>query len=113
MKFILVFTLFIVGCATTDQYVRYQSTVSSKPKNCKLDIYSENLELHKKTQVIGEVQIRDTGFSVNCDSETVMSKIKTMACKEGADAIHVYKVRHPSWSGSTCFQANARFLKYE
>jgi len=116
MKFltIIIAVLFLLaGCATSDQYVRYQIANDPKPDNCELDIYTQNLELHKKTQVIGEIQIRDTGFSVNCDSLTVMTKIKTMACKEGADAIHIYNVIHPSWTRSTCFQANARFLKYE
>lgn len=114
MRFLLIVILFfLAGCATSDQYVRYQDTNTPKPENCDLDIYSQNLELHKKTQVIGEIQIKDTGFSVNCDSETVMAKIKIIACKEGADAIHIYNVRHPSWSASTCFQANARFLKYD
>ena len=110
-NFVILFSM--VGCATSDQYIRYHALSSPKPENCELDIYSQNLELHKETQVIGEIQIRDTGFSVNCDSDTVMAKIKAMACKEGADAIHIFNVRHPSWSGSTCFQANARFLKYD
>jgi hypothetical protein len=103
----------IFGCSTSDQYVRYQNIETPKPENCKLDIFSENLELHKKTQVIGEISISDTGFSLGCDAETVIKKIKARACQEGADAIHLFNVKQPNWSKSTCFQASARFLKYE
>ncbi|RWU07927.1 hypothetical protein EGC76_11820 [Pseudidiomarina gelatinasegens] len=113
MKNIFVLILLTLsGCSASNHYVRYQDGLESKSENCAIDFYSENLELHRKTQVIGEIQIRDTGFSLSCDAETVIKQIKEKACTEGADAIHLYNVSHPSWRGSTCFQANARFLKY-
>ena len=110
---LLLLTGGVVGCAPSQHYVEYQGRQEAKVKNCALDVYTQGLELHKKTQVIGEMQIVDTGFSVNCDAETVMKQIKAKACEEGAEAIHLYDIRHPSLSGSTCFQANARFLIYQ
>ena len=101
------------SCGVSEHYVRYDKGHPQKPQGCAIDVYSQDLELHKKTRLIGEFKIEDTGFSVNCDAETVVQKLKAQACAEGADAIHLHNVQHPSWSGSTCFQATARFLVYE
>lgn len=102
----------LAGCSTSDKFVRYVENTNSKPSNCALDVYSENLELNRKTKVIAEMSVTDTAFSVNCSASTVVQKIKEKACSEGADAIHLYDVVHPNWRGSTCFQAKARFLIY-
>lgn len=109
----IVLVVIVSGCATSQHYVKYQEGRESKEPDCAIDFYTQNLELNRKTQVIGEIRIADTGFSTNCDAESVMKTIKAKACEEGADAIQLFDVRHPSWSDSTCFQASARLLIYQ
>jgi hypothetical protein len=41
-----------------------------------------------------------------------MRDIKQRACLEGAEAIQMHDIRHPTALGSTCFRAKARFLVY-
>ncbi len=68
--------------------------------------------MNRKTEIIGEMQIQDTGFSINCDAATAVGQFKSKACAIGADAIQLYDVRLPSVSRSTWYQAGARFLRY-
>ena len=105
--------VFLFACGTSDNVVKYSDKGVTKSSDCNLDIFSQNLATHKKTEVIGEISVQDTGFSLNCDSDTVIKKIKSKACQAGADAIHLYDIKHPHWSKSTCFQAKARFLIYK
>jgi hypothetical protein len=79
---------------------------------CNLDVYSEGLTVSENFKVIGEISVRDSGFTINCSQELVMSKIRNAACAADADAIQMFNVEPPSLLGSTCFQANARFLEY-
>lgn len=113
MKFRLIPAILITlsGCATSTPYVAYQ-TAPEKPEGCAIDFYAEGLEVHRKTVVLGEMQISDTGFSSNCGSDIAIKQLKSKACSIGADAFQLYNVRLPSTTGSTCYQAGARFLKY-
>ena len=109
----LIVITFLVGCGTADHIIKYDSSNAPKRENCDLDVYSEGLTVSEKFKVIGEISVRDTGFSLNCSSEVVISKIKAQACQAGADAIQLFDVEHPHWAKSWCFQASARFLKYD
>lgn len=100
------------GCATSAPYVSYQAGGIAKPEGCPINVYAEGLELHRKTVVLGEMQISDTGFSTNCGSEVAIKQFKSKACSIGADAFQLYNVRLPNIMSSTCYQAGARFLRY-
>ena len=103
---------FAVSCSPSVKTVNY-GTAGQTASMCKLDVYSEGLTISETYKVLGEISVRDTGFSVNCGVDVVLNKIKTAACDSGADAIQLFNVIQPSWSGSLCFQANARFISYE
>ena len=64
-------------------------------------------------EVIGEFSFIDNGFTINCSADIVMSRLNSAACDVGADAYQLTWTKNPSWSGSTCFQAKALFLKYK
>lgn len=100
------------GCEPEVREVNYQ-TAGQTPGMCSLDVYSEGLTVSERFKVLGEISVRDTGFTTNCSQDVVMSKIRKAACASGADAIQMFNVMHPSLAYSTCFQANARFIKYE
>jgi len=115
MRYKLVAGLFglalLAGCEPSVHVVDY-SNDQVTGATCDLDIYSQGLTVSESFKVIGEISVRDTGFSLNCGKEVVMSKIKTAACEANADAVQLFNVEHPSWRSSTCFQADGRFLKY-
>tara|TARA_B100000780_G_C20871643_1_gene346661 strand:- start:211 stop:543 length:333 start_codon:yes stop_codon:yes gene_type:complete len=100
------------GCGTSEHVVNYETSGNLSGGSCDLDVYSEGITVSENYKIIGEISIRDSGFSTNCGQEAVMSKIKSAACGAKADAFQMFNVQHPIWYGSTCFQASARFLKY-
>ena len=101
----------MAGCDVEETTIDYTTSMETGSA-CNLDVYSEGLTVSERFKVIGEISLRDTGFTINCSQDLVMSRIRTAACSAGADAIQMYNVQPPSLLGSTCFQANARFLKY-
>ena len=102
----------LAGCEPSVKSVNYEQA-GETPQMCELDVYAEGLTVSETYKVVGQVEVSDTGFSINCGQDVVMTKIKTKACEANADAIQMLWVSHPSWYGSTCFQAGARFLKYD
>ncbi|NDW18214.1 porin family protein [Dysgonomonas sp. 216] len=63
-----------------------------------------------KAEEIGQVRISDSGVSTNCDSLTVINKIKDEARKAGGNTIIVTKHTKPSIWGSSCHQMTATVL---
>ena len=114
MKRLIISTMmiFICSCSASTPYVAYQSSGSSKPEGCNIDVYIDGPELPRKTIVLGEMQIRDVGFNTNCGADVALKEFKSKACSIGADAIQLFNVRLPSITGSKCYQAGARFLMY-
>ena len=104
--------LVLAACAPSVKTVNYK-TAGQTEGMCELDVFSEGLTVSESYKVLGEVSVRDTGFSINCGEDVIMNNIKTAACEAGADGIQLFNVTHPAWYASTCFQADARFLSYK
>ena len=112
MKKIFIISLLFVGlssCGGNIQQVMYQS--KGTKSYCDLKVFAKDLEINENLEVIGEFSFTDTGFTINCSAETVMSKLNKAACDAGADAYQLTWTQPPNIR-STCFQAKARFLKY-
>ncbi len=107
----LVWVLLTLACASTEDFVQYQRNTRSKPPGCSLDMYPEGTSVDRPTEVLADVGYGESGFSVNCGAQTVISKIKVKACEVGADAVRLYNVRYPDGS-STCYRASAQLLRY-
>lgn len=58
-----------------------------------------------------EVTISDAGFTVTCDSTTVINRIKDEARKIGGNAVCITEHKKPSFWGSSCHQMTAIILK--
>ncbi|MEN8251744.1 MAG: hypothetical protein ABFS32_22685, partial [Bacteroidota bacterium] len=59
-----------------------------------------NDEEPDSVEVLGQVQIGDTGFSTNCDYEVVINEAKYAARKIGGNAIKIIDHRPPSMASS-------------
>lgn len=60
-------------------------------------------------EIIGEIEIKDSGFTLHCDYETVLELAKTKALTMGANAFVVTEHREPN-NWSTCHRIKARAL---
>ena len=73
-------------------------------------VYHYQTDIPMGSESIGKVTISDTGFSINCDSLTVMNLIKGEARKIGGNAVCVVDHKKPSIWGSSCHQMTAIIL---
>jgi len=100
------------GCSPSVSRVRFVEPRNSKPSNCSLDMYAEGESIPRSVTLLGEIDVSDTGLSLNCSADDVLRIIRAEGCALGADAVQLFNVRHPS-PRSTCFQASARFYIYK
>jgi len=113
LRLILVFSLVFVffSCATAVDYRSSSTSGISKPSDCPLDVYLPEVPISRPTTIIGSVVIKDSGFTTDCDWDTVLGQAKERACDEGADALQIYEINEPDlWS--TCYRIEAHFHVY-
>lgn len=65
------------------------------------------------SEEIGELEIKDAGFSTNCSFEAVIEKAKLEARRAGGNAIKITRHTAPSAFGSSCHQIRAKILKVD
>ncbi|MBO2009911.1 hypothetical protein [Hymenobacter negativus] len=62
------------------------------------------------SEEVGDIEIKDTGLSLNCDYETVIGRATKEAQKLGANVLKIYEHRLPdNWS--TCHRIKAKALR--
>ena len=64
----------------------------------------------KNAEVLGTIKIRDTGFSVKCNYESVVERAKLEARKAGGNIIQLTKHKRPNF-WSTCHRIDATILR--
>ena len=104
--------LALASCTPRVSVVSYDRTAAPKPAGCDLDVYSQYDDIPFLTKVLAEIDVGDTGFSVNCSADDVMEVIEEEACAVGADAIRLTNIQYPD-ARSTCFRTTALLLRYE
>ena len=60
---------------------------------------------------LGDIQIKDSGLTLNCDYETVVAVATTQAQKLGANVLRIYEHRLPDALHSTCHRIRAKALR--
>lgn len=80
--------------------------------DCKIALKNNASFAENDVEVLGAVKFYDTGFSVVCDEEYVLSLASLEACTLGADLVNIIEDKQPDhWS--TCYRAKADFLLLE
>lgn len=101
--------LFLSSCApkVTSRMTKLYEPL---PEETPVLVFSSQNSVPEKAEILGEVKIKDSGFSTNCDSLTVINKIKNEARKSGGNAVIILKHKKPSIWGSSCHQMEAAIL---
>ena len=63
-----------------------------------------------QADVLGEVDVGDTGFSTDCDEKTVVELLRKEACSAGAHVVDIVEERRQDVA-SSCYRAKARLLR--
>lgn len=80
------------------------------PAESPIEVFNTKSNLPVKSEVLGNVSVKDSGMSTKCDSATVINKIKDEARKVGGNAVVIEKHTKPSIWGSSCHQMEALVL---
>lgn len=60
-------------------------------------------------ETVGQVNVMDSGFSLNCEFHNLISTVKQEASRAGAEGAYFVEIRPPSWQ-STCYQGIANLI---
>jgi len=105
--------ILVAGCSPAVQHIKYEASLRApKASDCHPDVYERGVAVERPYELIGEVWIHDTGFSVDCGRDVVRATMRERACETGADGIVVAKESFPHPLGSTCYRVKAYFIAY-
>ncbi|MFH6990146.1 hypothetical protein ACHRVW_20600 [Flavobacterium collinsii] len=113
MKYLLLFvTIAFCSCSP-----KIRTSISEKHEKLNevenVAVFNAKSELPAVYSKIGSTKIGDTGFTINCDLNTVLEKAKTEARKSGANALLITEHLYPSTFGSSCHRIAADLLRVE
>ena len=78
---------------------------------CDAQIYREVEEVPHRYREIAEVAIGDSGFTIDCGRERMMSELRKQTCRLGGDAALITMSDAPDlWS--SCVRIQATVIKY-
>lgn len=106
---ILLYILIFTNCSPRITS-RITTAYEPLPIDAPIQVFNRQTPIPSKAEILGEVKSKDTGFSTNCDSVTIINKIKDEARKAGGNAIVILKHSKPSMWGSSCHQMEATIL---
>lgn len=113
MKYLLLLVT-VIFCSCSP---KIRTSVSEKHEKLnetnKVVVFNAKSELPSNYSKIGTTKIGDSGFTTNCDLNTVLEKAKIEARKNGANALLITEHLYPSTFGSTCHRITADLLRIE
>lgn len=104
----LSFLLFLASCSlkvNSSLSKTYPATKASEP----VKIYQLQEPVPQRAEVLGEIRIGDSGFTLKCDYETVMETAKEQVRQAGGNAFKITSHQRPSRLNS-CHQLTAKVL---
>jgi len=112
-KHLLVFfglcSLLMLGsCAPGLKRIGYSGQGQSRSPDCTITIVKDSDSLNPAKK-LGTLILYDNGFSMNCSEDDIMDLVRQEGCALGATTANLYNIKHPSFWGSSCFQAYADF----
>ncbi len=112
LPYLLIFLLLLDSCSP-----KISTTISKKytPLDYRKEVIVFGLKQQepKQAEVIGKVKIGDSGFTTDCDYETVINEAKMKAREIGGNAIKIILHKQLSAFGSSCHRIVANILRIE
>jgi hypothetical protein len=103
------------GCTPGVKIHTAGRSAAAREPNCPLRVYELEEIVDREYEVLGDIYIHDTGFTVvKCGEADVRARVRQEACRMGADAVEIYRETHPMSTAlmSTCYRVKARFLRF-
>lgn len=90
--------------------VRLSRDAGFEPResSCELRFFRRADGLGEDCELLAEVELRDTGFTINCGSDRVREEVRAAGCEIGGDTAVLQRIIGPS---STCVQTDAKIYR--
>ena len=84
--------------------------LTPKEESVEVAVFERNEIVPDNAEVIGEISIRDAGFTTNCGWETILEKAKTEVRAAGGNGLEILQHAYPNPWVSPCHQIHANIL---
>ncbi len=111
-KLFIVLLAFLVSCSPKIS-TTLMKTYTPLAYNEEVFVLSVLVPAPENAVEIGQFKIGDTGFSTNCDYDTVVEKAKIEARKAGGNVVKITKHQPPNIMGSSCHRIAGIILKVD
>ena len=104
--------LLLAGCTTGKTYKPSMAAQPPKPTGYPIPLYNSAVRLPRPCELIGQISIGDTGFTVFGGSmQGVMKTLMETAHEKGADVIQVMSMEKPGFTSAN-YGVEANLLRY-
>ena len=101
----------MIGCAPSIKRSGFEDARGLNDVECDVAIEKSSDAGEPRENSIGLIKIGDTGFSINCGYDDVITILKNEACKQQANYVYIRKEGLPSFWGSSCYRVEAELYK--
>lgn len=102
-------SILFVGCAPA-VHTSIHKSYPARSENALVTVFANTDSIPAAAEMLGNVQIKDAGFSINCNYEQVMQLANKEVNKIGGNALHILWHRTPNPLGSSCHRIAANML---
>jgi hypothetical protein len=105
-------SLLLTGCTTGKTYKPNMVAGPAKPTGYPIPIYNSDVRIPRPCQLIGEITIGDTGFTMfGGSAKDVMKSLMDIAHEKGADVVQVISMEKPGFTSQN-YGVDANLLRY-
>ncbi len=112
LKLLLVVTIILLGSCSPKVETNLIKNYNALDYNEEVLVIGLNEERPKKSEFLGLITIKDSGFTTKCSYKDVLNEAKLEARKIGGNAIKITTHRPPS-VGSSCHRITADILRID
>lgn len=108
----IVLAFLLMGCSYKTTRIGYDE-IDDKNLNidsCEVAIVQDTSNLGEQVQIIGTIELGETGFTVNCDEEDALQFLKEEACLQGANIVHITSEKRSDFL-SSCYRPTATLIR--
>jgi len=109
---VLFLMVLLAGCTTGKTYKPAMAAQPPKPAGYPIPVYEPDVRIPRTCQLIGQIAIGDTGFTVSGGSlDGVMKTLMDTAHEKGADVVQVTSMTKPDFNSAN-YGIEANLLRY-
>lgn len=100
----------LTGCSYRTTRIGYEEIENDDSDiTCEVRFVRDTVSLGELS-VIGSIELKETGFTVNCDEEDALQFLREEACLQGANIVHITAEKRADLL-SSCYRPTATLIR--